>query len=733
MVGTAWVPPIAILSLGTGNELARVTGWGATYNGGSLVPFVRDVAGGRVVGVDSWLWQAAPLELDASGYLREPSGGGSGDGEAEGGGDGVSHGGSGGSRDSGGGPGGSNSDWGLGLEDGKKGTTARGMGGGKLTTTSGMGPEAGQGQQLDGAEAGGDMPHLYTINCSGNYDSVLGSVFGEGTGWGSGMTLNSLIAPPPRSPRPPRPPRPQRLQPRDPAHSSDDDDDDDRDEDRYRDDDSNRVDDGDGGDEATQLRHHMSSGPSSVDSDISSTLVGDHLWAPELSSTLADHLRAPGLGISGLDLGLSRALAQMLPIASTSSQSLPPTPGANSAHVSGLGTSSRRTSVGVSGGASGDASGYGTPRKSMRYDTELARAMSMSSSDLPHLPEFAFAPPPMTPPGTQVCSHRGRRHGRGGGGRVVALYGQTVRGEEEGLIGPLLGGGAGGSAEKHELVGGGTESDALEGAGVHYEQTHGGGGGGGGGSGSGSGGRKGVDSSGKPQGPVNNGVGFRRLCCRRSRAQSGGGSVDFAADGFGFDDINVDDGGSDTGDDIGVVTKMSVCFFSVGFDASIALQFHQLREATPCCADSVSKIVAGHAWLGIAEFMSSRKYLRPGVITLRVDGREVPIPPQAKTIQCFNIHSSATGINFFGAGRSRPGELQEYDPPNIGDGLVEVVATYGVAHLSAVRLGLGHSHRLAQGRVVEMVLREAQPVQVDGEPWLQPPAVIRMSLQVPKP
>lgn len=89
----------------------------------------------------------------------------------------------------------------------------------------------------------------------------------------------------------------------------------------------------------------------------------------------------------------------------------------------------------------------------------------------------------------------------------------------------------------------------------------------------------------------------------------------------------------------------------------------------------------------------------------------------------------AEGIDFFGSGPSRPGELQEYDPPNIGDGLVEVVATYGVGHLSAIRLGYCHSHRLAQGRVVEMVLREALPVQVDGEPWLQPPAVVRLSPQ----
>jgi hypothetical protein len=54
--------------------------------------------------------------------------------------------------------------------------------------------------------------------------------------------------------------------------------------------------------------------------------------------------------------------------------------------------------------------------------------------------------------------------------------------------------------------------------------------------------------------------------------------MDFTADGFGFDDLEIDEEGSDDDEDeVRVVTKTSVCFFSVGFDASIAMQFHQLR------------------------------------------------------------------------------------------------------------------------------------------------------------
>ena len=72
LANTRAVPPIAILRLGTGNELANVTGWGKRYaTGDSLVPFVRDVAGGRVVGVDAWIWRATPLETGPDGRVLD--------------------------------------------------------------------------------------------------------------------------------------------------------------------------------------------------------------------------------------------------------------------------------------------------------------------------------------------------------------------------------------------------------------------------------------------------------------------------------------------------------------------------------------------------------------------------------------------------------------------------------------------------------------------------------------
>ena len=50
-------PPIAILPLGTGNDMARVLGWGGGYNNESLVELLAQVQRAHVVVVDRWALQ----------------------------------------------------------------------------------------------------------------------------------------------------------------------------------------------------------------------------------------------------------------------------------------------------------------------------------------------------------------------------------------------------------------------------------------------------------------------------------------------------------------------------------------------------------------------------------------------------------------------------------------------------------------------------------------------------
>lgn len=49
-----YVPPVAILPLGTGNDLARVTGWGGGYTGGSVLECLKQVDEAHVELLDRW-------------------------------------------------------------------------------------------------------------------------------------------------------------------------------------------------------------------------------------------------------------------------------------------------------------------------------------------------------------------------------------------------------------------------------------------------------------------------------------------------------------------------------------------------------------------------------------------------------------------------------------------------------------------------------------------------------
>ena len=65
---------------------------------------------------------------------------------------------------------------------------------------------------------------------------------------------------------------------------------------------------------------------------------------------------------------------------------------------------------------------------------------------------------------------------------------------------------------------------------------------------------------------------------------------------------------------------------------------------------------------------------------------------------------------------------------DIGDRLIEVVGLENCLHMGQVRTGLRSSgKRLAQCSHVIVKVKRRFPMQVDGEPWEQPPGTVNYS------
>ena len=174
-------------------------------------------------------------------------------------------------------------------------------------------------------------------------------------------------------------------------------------------------------------------------------------------------------------------------------------------------------------------------------------------------------------------------------------------------------------------------------------------------------------------------------------------------------------------------TLTFLCFFSMGFDAAISHNFTLTRERLPGLCSSRLFNKAVYAWHGAKELVTSPRYLGKDSIALTVNGESLVIPPALNTCQIFNIHSSGDGIDFWGSGKeSTRAELQRHERPNVADGLLEVVGTKGVWDLLVTKLGLRHSHRLAQCAHIQIKTTISIPCQVDGETWIQEPGRIEV-------
>ncbi|XP_065196869.1 diacylglycerol kinase theta-like [Sycon ciliatum] len=159
-------------------------------------------------------------------------------------------------------------------------------------------------------------------------------------------------------------------------------------------------------------------------------------------------------------------------------------------------------------------------------------------------------------------------------------------------------------------------------------------------------------------------------------------------------------------------------YFGVGIDADIALKFHLKREEAPEKFNSRIHNKGMYLKMSLAKMMQRSGNLckqLPRVLSIEVDGELVKMPSGVEGIIILNISSWMAGCDAWGSDRD-----DKFKPAALNDGMLEVIGVQGVMHLGQIQGNIRGGLRLAQGSSLVLTMASPMPVQIDGEPWLQP-------------
>merc|ERR1719483_1928654 len=192
-------------------------------------------------------------------------------------------------------------------------------------------------------------------------------------------------------------------------------------------------------------------------------------------------------------------------------------------------------------------------------------------------------------------------------------------------------------------------------------------------------------------------------------------------------------------------------YFSIGVDAAICRRFHVMRENHP---EKFNSRVKNKLWYGemsfTEQFSATCKNLHED-IDIMCDGYSLDLAngPSLEGIAILNIPSIYGGTNLWGdnpsqkkrrkAQRGKKDRDKEFSTSSmssaelaiatqhVGEVLIEVVGLESIFHMSTVYAGMSTGKRLAQCSTVVIRTRKRFPMQIDGEPWMQPPCTISIS------
>jgi diacylglycerol kinase (ATP) len=215
---------------------------------------------------------------------------------------------------------------------------------------------------------------------------------------------------------------------------------------------------------------------------------------------------------------------------------------------------------------------------------------------------------------------------------------------------------------------------------------------------------------------------------------------DVEDDGMSSKEVHYDDDDFELEEEEDVVSGAEVKSFhhsfSIGVDAKITWNFHLAREANPENFTSRGMNKFKYFTEGVSSIIGGGcKGLAQAIEFLEIDGRLIwgeELPQAIESLIFGNIPAYADGTDLW----AKP--TGDYKPQRVDDKVVEVIAHKGSIHLVQIKAGVSRAYQLGQGRRIKMQTRDVLPMQLDGEPWLQGPALIQIehrnqvSMIVPK-